>query len=73
MEMYGLKLIENHIKYRTEFYYFKGKEGEPHFKMLTLFFIGKYMKILCFKLDQNRIIDEKYGGTEAGPYFTHVP
>ena len=39
-----------------EFYFFKGKEEEHYFKMLTLFFIGKHESMLHYKFNRNIII-----------------
>ena len=35
-------------------------EGDPHFKIFISFIIGRHMKILNFKIVQNRIIYEQF-------------
>ena len=44
--------------HRYRILFFGGREREPHFQILTLFFISKHMKMLYLKFNQNRITDE---------------
>ena len=68
MEICCFQFNENHIT-DTYRFFLEGQKREPHFQMLTLIFIGKHMKMMYLKFNQNRIIDEECGGMEAGSLF----
>ena len=68
MEICRFKFNENHNTDTCRFF-LEGREREPELYILILIFIGKHMKILYLKFNQNRMIDEECGDMEAGSLF----